>query len=97
MLEPEFIARSLAAFAAAPELAYVTSWLRYIDEQGEPWKGTDEGLKPIGNSSADVEIYNVAGDAYRCFRRGSSIGCAYSTDVPASRTGRFIARCAATT
>lgn len=81
VLEPEFIARALAALAAAPELAYVTSWLRYIDEQGGPWKGTDEGLKPIGNSSAYVEIHNVAGDATAVFRRRVFDRLRYSADV----------------
>ncbi len=82
MLEPEFVARCVQALEADPRIAYVGSWLRYIDERGEPWKGTEEGLDPIGNSSRAVDSLNVAGDACAVFR--SSVfrsGLAYSTDV----------------
>jgi glycosyltransferase involved in cell wall biosynthesis len=82
VLEPEFVARCVSALEADPEIAYVGSWLRYIDERGRPWKGTDEGLSPIGNSSRAVDSLNVAGDACAVFR-GSIFrsGLAYSTDV----------------
>jgi glycosyltransferase involved in cell wall biosynthesis len=82
VLEPEFVARCVAALEADPEIAYVGSWLRYVDERGEPWKGTEEGLSPIGNSSRVVDALNVAGDACAVFR-GSVFrsGLAYSTDV----------------
>jgi glycogen synthase len=82
VLEPEFVARCVQALEADPEIVYVGSWLRYIDERGEPWKGTEEGLSPLGNSSRAVESLNVAGDACAVFR--SSVfrsGLAYSTDV----------------
>ncbi len=82
VLEPEFVARCVWALESDPEIAYVGSWLRYIDERGQPWKGTEEGLSPIGNSSRAVDSLNLAGDACAVFR--SSIfrsGLAYSTDV----------------
>ncbi len=82
VLAPQFVARCVAALAADPEIAFVTSWLRYIDERGEPWKGTAEGLKPIGNWSRAVDSLNVAGDACAVFRRSVfESGVAYSTDV----------------
>lgn len=80
-LEPQFVARALAALEAEPGFAYVTSWLRYIDKAGQPWKGTDEGLKPLGNSSAYVEQHNVAGDATALHRRSVFDRVRYSADV----------------
>lgn len=82
VLEPQFVARCVRALEADPGLACVSSWLRYVDERGEPWKGTDEGLMPLGNSGRAVDSFNLAGDACAVFR--SSVfrdGLAYSTDV----------------
>ena len=81
VLAPDFIARSLEVLASEPEIAYVTSWLHYIDEAGGPWKGTDEGLSPIGNTSRFVERHNVAGDATALFRREVFDLLAYSQDA----------------
>ena len=82
LLEAGFVARCVAAMEADPEIAYVTSWLRYIDERGRPWKGTEEVLRPIGNSSRAVEELNVAGDAVAVFRRSVfDAGLRYSPDV----------------
>ena len=82
LLEAGFVARCVAAMEADPEIAYVTSWLRYIDERGRPWKGTEEVLRPIGNSSRAVEELNVAGDAVAVIRRSVfDAGLRYSTDV----------------
>ncbi len=82
LLDPSFVARSLEALEADPEIAYVSSWLRYIDEQGKPWKGTEEGLRPLGNSSRAVDRFNLAGDAVAVFRRSVfDAGLRYSTDV----------------
>lgn len=82
VLEPQFVARCVRALEADPEIACASSWLRYVDERGRPWKGTEEGLSPIGNSSRAVESFNLAGDACAVFR--TSVfrdGLAYSTDV----------------
>ena len=81
VLDPEFVARCVAALEADPAVAYVSSWLRYIDERGRPWKGTEEGLRPVGNSSRAVDSLNVAGDAVAVFRRSVFDQLAYSTDV----------------
>ena len=81
LLEPEFVARALAAFQLDPSPAYVTSWLRYLNADGTPWKGTDEGLSPLGNSSRAVERFNVAGDAVALFPRSIFDRFAYSTDL----------------
>ncbi len=81
VLEPGFIARCVEALEADQDAAYVTSWLHYIDERGGQWKGTEEGLRPIGNSSAFVERHNVAGDATALFRRDLLDRHPYSLDV----------------
>jgi glycosyltransferase involved in cell wall biosynthesis len=81
VLDPTFVEQALAALDAEPDAAYVTSWLRYIDEVGNPWKGTEEGLQPLGNSSAWVERYNVAGDATALFRREVFERFSYSRDL----------------
>lgn len=84
LIEPGFVARCVAALEADPEIAYVTAWLRYIDAEGRPWKGTDEGLRPLGNSSRAIERLNVGGDAVAVFRRSVfEHGLAYSTDLAA--------------
>ena len=81
VLEPGFVARCVELLEADPDVAYATSWLHYIDERGGPWKGTDEGLRPIGNSSRFVERHNVAGDATALFRRSLLERHPYSLDV----------------
>lgn len=81
-LDPTFVARCVEALEADPEIAYATAWLRYVDERGEPWKGTEEGLRPLGNSSRAVEETNVAGDAVAVIRRSVfDAGLRYSIDV----------------
>lgn len=81
LLEPDFIAKALAAFAADAGLAYVTSWLQYLNPDASPWKGTDEGLSPLGNSSRAVERFNLAGDAVALFPRAIFDRFCYSTDL----------------
>jgi glycogen synthase len=82
LVEPDFVGRCVEALEADPEIAYVTSWLRYIDADGRPWKGTEEILMPIGNYSRAVDRLNVAGDAVAVVRREVfDQGLAYSTDV----------------
>jgi len=81
LLEPDFAARALAAVEADPSLAYVTPWLRYLNADGTPWKGTDEGLSPLGNSSRAVERFNLAGDAVALFPRSVFDRFSYSTDL----------------
>jgi glycosyltransferase involved in cell wall biosynthesis len=82
LLEPEFVARCVEALEEDPGLAYVTSWLRYVDDGGRPWKGTEEILMPIGNFPRAVDRLNVAGDAVAVLRRAIfDEGLAYSTDV----------------
>ena len=72
MVEPEFVARCLALLEARDELAFVTAWSRYIDEDGEPRSGrVDVGYQPFGNVGAANAESNVSGDAGCSRRRGS--------------------------
>lgn len=59
-LEPEFVARALAMFRQRPELAYVTSWLRFVDADGEDLAGG--GYAPLGNRVVAAEEENWDGD-----------------------------------
>lgn len=82
LLEPDFVARCVEALEHDPEIAYVSSWLRYVDAEGAPWKGTEELLRPLGNASRAVDHLNVAGDAVAVFRRSVfDSGLRYSSDV----------------
>ena len=51
-LEPEFLERCLTALRARPELAYVTTWVQYVDQDGEPFGDDLGGYLPFGNWSA---------------------------------------------
>ncbi len=67
--EPEFVARCVEVLEARSELAYVTSWSRYIDDSGAPLPGPDLGYEPLGNRAAVVARENLAGDAAAVIRR----------------------------
>ena len=71
--EPEFVARSVDMLEAHPELAYVTAWSRYVDEDGEPLPGPVLGYEPLGNHAAVIAEENVAGDAAALLPRGCSM------------------------
>ena len=69
VLLPTFVERCVEVLEADPELAYATTWLRYVDENGDPWRGSTSGYQPLGNWSELVNDRNVAGDAAAVFRR----------------------------
>ncbi len=70
-LDPRFISRALAALEARPELAYVTSWVRYIDDESEPWPDPDRnrGYFPFGNWTSMMSFTNLAGVCTSVIRR----------------------------
>ncbi len=81
-LEPTFVERCVEVLEADPRLVYATTWLRYVDERGAPWRGRTTGYQPLGNWSELVEERNVAGDAAAVFRRGVfSNGLKYSPEL----------------
>jgi glycosyltransferase involved in cell wall biosynthesis len=69
VLEPTFVERCVALLEADDELAYVTAWNRYVDEQGVPFAAPNEGYRPVGNWTPIVEERNVAGDGTAVLRR----------------------------
>lgn len=82
LITPTFIERCVEVLESDPRLAYVTTWARYIDNEGELWRGSPTSYRPIGNWTTLVEDENVAGDAAAVFR--SSIfdgGLAYSSEL----------------
>ena len=60
VLQPEFVARALAMFREQPDLAYVTSWLAYVDPDGNELDGG--GYAPLGNRVFGSEEGNWDGD-----------------------------------
>ena len=69
VLLPTFVERCVEVLEANPELAYATTWLRYVDERGDLWRGSITGYQPLGNWTELVDERNVAGDAAAVFRR----------------------------
>jgi glycosyltransferase involved in cell wall biosynthesis/GT2 family glycosyltransferase len=67
--EPELVARCVEILERRPEVAYVTSWSRYIEDDGTPLAGASIGYQPLGNRAAVVARENVAGDAAAVIRR----------------------------
>jgi glycogen synthase len=66
--EPEFVERCVEVLDGDESLAYVTSWTRYIDDDGRPQHGAAAGYQPLGNWFANREE-NMAGDAAAVIRR----------------------------
>ena len=69
VLEPTFAARCAQLLDADPDVHYVTSWNRYITEDGVPFPAPNEGYRPVGNWTAMVHERNVAGDGTAVLRR----------------------------
>lgn len=81
MLASAFIERAVEVLEGDPQLAYVTSWARYVDERGEPWPGSQAGYRPLGNWTPLVHDRNVAGDAMALFRRSVFAAVSYSPEL----------------
>lgn len=83
VLEPTFVARCVQLLESDEQLAYVTSWNRYVDERGSPYPPPHEGYRPIGNWASTVEERNVAGDGTAVLRRSVFDRFRYSEDLTA--------------
>ena len=82
VLDPRFMERCLEALERDPEMAYVTTWVRYIHPDGRPLTGEDGGYMPYGNWSRLMERNNVGGTCAALFRRRVfELGFAYSPDL----------------
>ncbi|MDX8151647.1 glycosyltransferase [Patulibacter brassicae] len=70
LLGPTFVERCLDVLMRREDLEFVTSWSRYVDEAGQPFRaGPDEGWQPLSNDPAILAERNVAGDAVALLRR----------------------------
>jgi glycogen synthase len=82
LAHPSFIERCVEVLEHDRDIAFVTSWSRFIDENGVPDDGPGGGYQPMGNSSAMIERNNVAGDAAAVVRRRVfDLGHHYSPEV----------------
>jgi glycogen synthase len=81
-LEPTYIERGVTLLERQPELAYVSTWTRYVDQDGIELEPSDQGYQPLGNMSDLVREMNVAGVATAVIRRHVfELGFAYSQDL----------------
>jgi glycosyltransferase involved in cell wall biosynthesis/GT2 family glycosyltransferase len=63
-LEPGFVARAVAMIEADPEIAYVTSWLRFFgDEEEARVRVGASGYAPLGNAVRSDDAINSDGDS----------------------------------
>lgn len=69
VIEPDYVAVAMAAFAATPELTHVTTWTRYVDELSQPLALPDNGYTPLGTWARTVRRDNTAGGSTAVFRR----------------------------
>ena len=82
LLHPTFVERCVAVLDADPSLAYVTSWLRHVNEAGEPDDALGDGYQPLGNELRMLDEMNVGGSAIAVFpRRVFERGYWYCTDL----------------
>ena len=82
MIEPTFVERCVDVLEEDRDVAYVTAWSRYVDDQGEPLLEAAEGFQPLGNESDLLARNNVAGDAAAVMRRRLfDLGFSYSQDL----------------
>jgi glycosyltransferase involved in cell wall biosynthesis len=83
-LEPGFVARAVAMIEADPEIAYVTSWLRFFgdDEEARVRVGAG-GYAPLGNAVRSDDAINSDGDTIALMPRRlfASEGYAYEEDA----------------
>jgi glycogen synthase len=82
VLEPEFVARGVDLLRREPNLAYVTSWLSYIESDGSPM-AAPSAYAPLGNSVIAEDSANWDGDAMAVLPRRlfSELGYGYDTSA----------------
>jgi GT2 family glycosyltransferase len=87
---PEFVTRCVDVLEARHDVAYVTSWSRYIDEHGRPYEGLDVGYEPLGNHAEVNARDNFAGDAAAVIRRRIfDAGLQYSEELTSFEDWHF--------
>lgn len=82
VIAPEFVSRCVHALERNESLAYVTTWVEYMDPSGRPASDENGGYYPFGNWSELIERNNVGGTCVALIRRSLfERGFAYSTDL----------------
>jgi glycosyltransferase involved in cell wall biosynthesis/GT2 family glycosyltransferase len=82
---PSFVERCVDVLEHDSDLAFVTSWVRFIDERGRPHPPPVEGYEPFTNDTDTLSDLNVAGSAPMVIRRRVfDLGHWYSVDGAAS-------------
>jgi glycogen synthase len=81
-IAPEFVARCVEPLERDRSLAYVTSWVEYMDPDGRTVSDDDGGYVPFGNWSGLIQRNNVGGTCTAVIRRSLfEQGFAYSNDL----------------
>jgi glycogen synthase len=81
-IAPQFVERCVRALERDDGLAYVTSWVEYMDPSGRSASDDDGGYVPFGNWTELMELNNVGGTCVAVIRRSLfESGFAYSTDL----------------
>ncbi len=82
LIDPTFVARCVDVLERDESLAYVTTWVRYLEPDGTPIPGENGGYVPYGNWSRLLDRNNVAGTCAALFRRRVfELGFGYSPDL----------------
>ena len=68
-IAPAFVERCLEALERDPQLAYATTWVRYMLPDGTPMEDAESGYHPFGNWSRLIERNNVGGTCAALMRR----------------------------
>lgn len=79
---PAFVERCVEVLEQRPEVAYVTSWSRFVDEDGVEYDDPHRAYFPLGNSVSILDRTNASGSAEAVFRRAVfDAGHWYSTEM----------------
>jgi glycogen(starch) synthase len=90
VLRPAFIRRCLDVLEADSEVAFVSTWSQFVDDQGHALEGLSGGYQPIGNRSPAVLEENIAGDAAALTRkRVFDLGHWYSPELTSYEDWQF--------
>jgi hypothetical protein len=82
LLAPDFVARCVEALERDPELAYVTTYVQYVEPDGTPLGDERGGYMPYGNWTRLMERNNAGGTCAAVFRRRLfELGFRYSLDL----------------
>ncbi|MDQ2980771.1 MAG: glycosyltransferase [Actinomycetota bacterium] len=87
------VERCVEVLERRDDVAYVTSWSRYIDDEGMPSPPPSLGYQPVSNDMRDLGAVNTAGDAAAVIRRRVfDRGFSYSVDATSYEDWLFYRR-----